>query len=589
MMKNWCFCLLVMGLSMQWAFAQNRDYVWLFGYESTNNPNTGWGGSVMDFNTDPPDIHYQHHDMEFNQTNASVCNEQGELQFYTNGKWVASHNHQPLWNGLGLNPGQFNDDSDDGYFMDQGAIIVPHPDGSNRYFLIHADRESTTLSLESHSPHLYYSLIDMDYDNGHGIIEEKNVVIIEDTLVIGKVTAVRHANGRDWWLVANEYKKNKFYRILVTPEGIQNLGTYQVGLPVPLAGIGQATFIPDGSKYIRNSLVGTIDDTDYLDVYDFDRCTGILSNHIQIKYVHEAGAGGVSVSPNSRFAYVSHQTVIWQYDLWSDNIASSKVLVAEYDGFTDGFIPTQFHLGQVAPDGKIYFDASSGVHYLHVIHQPNLPYPDCMVEQHGIHLPTYNAASLPNFPNYRLGPLDGSPCDTLGLNNYPVAKYRYDQDSINYQRVRFTDLSYYEPSAWAWDFGDGTSSTQLSPTHQYLSDGVYEVCLTVSNEYGEDTYCRTIQLGTSATNEEEQNPKQPIISVFPNPAQSATNFQLGGDYLPRQAMLTLYTATGQPVLSQRLMAGWSLVGLEGIAPGLYFWEVRDGDRQLGTGKLVRVE
>lgn len=40
-----------------------------------------------------------------------------------------------------------------------------------------------------------------------------------------------------------------------------------------------------------------------------------------------------------------------------------------------------------------------------------------MVEQHGITLPTYNASSLPNFPNYRLGPLEGSPCDTLTITS----------------------------------------------------------------------------------------------------------------------------------------------------------------------------
>jgi hypothetical protein len=31
------------------------------------------------------------------------------------------------------------------------------------------------------------------------------------------------------------------------------------------------------------------------------------------------------------------------------------------------------------------------------------------------------------------------------------------------------------------------------------------------------------------------------------------------------------------------------VGLEAIAPGIYFYEVRDGERLLGSGKLVRVE
>ena len=39
----------------------------------------------------------------------------------------------------------------------------------------------------------------------------------------------------------------------------------------------------------------------------------------------------------------------------------------------------------------------------------------CDLVQHGITLPTYWKNSLPNHPNYHLGPLVGSPCDTLNL------------------------------------------------------------------------------------------------------------------------------------------------------------------------------
>ena len=50
-----------------------------------------------------------------------------------------------------------------------------------------------------------------------------------------------------------------------------------------------------------------------------------------------------------------------------------------------------------------------------------------MVEQQGIPLPTPNAFSLPNFPNYRLGPLEGSPCDTLTLTSTtPIPEQDFD-------------------------------------------------------------------------------------------------------------------------------------------------------------------
>ncbi len=50
--------------------------------------------------------------------------------------------------------------------------------------------------------------------------------------------------------------------------------------------------------------------------------------------------------------------------------------------------------------------------------------------------------------------------------------------------VAFTDLSSGLPMSWAWDFGDGTYSTDQNPTHTYSEAGTYTVNLTVSNTSG---------------------------------------------------------------------------------------------------------
>lgn len=46
--------------------------------------------------------------------------------------------------------------------------------------------------------------------------------------------------------------------------------------------------------------------------------------------------------------------------------------------------------------------------------------------------------------------------------------------------VSFTDLTNQTPSAWAWTFGDGGTSTAQNPTHSYTSAGTYDVSLTVT-------------------------------------------------------------------------------------------------------------
>ncbi|UCC68002.1 MAG: S-layer homology domain-containing protein [Armatimonadota bacterium] len=53
--------------------------------------------------------------------------------------------------------------------------------------------------------------------------------------------------------------------------------------------------------------------------------------------------------------------------------------------------------------------------------------------------------------------------------------------------VNFTDLSTNSPTAWQWDFGDDSTSTQQSPSHLYETAGRYAVSLTAGNASGSDT------------------------------------------------------------------------------------------------------
>jgi PKD repeat protein len=53
--------------------------------------------------------------------------------------------------------------------------------------------------------------------------------------------------------------------------------------------------------------------------------------------------------------------------------------------------------------------------------------------------------------------------------------------------VTFDDVSTNNPIAWAWDLGDGATSTVQDPAHQYLDEGTYTVTLTATNVEGSDT------------------------------------------------------------------------------------------------------
>ncbi|WP_440950380.1 PKD domain-containing protein [Methanosphaerula subterraneus] len=57
--------------------------------------------------------------------------------------------------------------------------------------------------------------------------------------------------------------------------------------------------------------------------------------------------------------------------------------------------------------------------------------------------------------------------------------------------VGFTDQSTGSPTSWSWSFGDGNTSIEQSPAHNYTSAGNYTVNLTVTNAGGSDSEVKT--------------------------------------------------------------------------------------------------
>ncbi len=57
--------------------------------------------------------------------------------------------------------------------------------------------------------------------------------------------------------------------------------------------------------------------------------------------------------------------------------------------------------------------------------------------------------------------------------------------------VQFADTSEYTPTSWQWDFGDGATSTEQSPVHEYQSAGTYDVTLVAANDAGSGTATTT--------------------------------------------------------------------------------------------------
>ena len=110
-----------------------------------------------------------------------------------------------------------------------------------------------------------------------------------------------------------------------------------------------------------------------------------------------------------------------QYDLTAIDIFSTVDTVAFWNGYSSAFGNLYFNFLQLAPNGKIYGVYNGGDSTMTVIDNPNALGNNCNVIQQGVQLLSYNSTSIPNIPNFRLGPIDGSLCDTLGIDNIIVS------------------------------------------------------------------------------------------------------------------------------------------------------------------------
>jgi len=74
--------------------------------------------------------------------------------------------------------------------------------------------------------------------------------------------------------------------------------------------------------------------------------------------------------------------------------------------------------------------------------------------------------------------------DYVSIGMGPKAEFAASPVSGNIPlSVQFTDKSQGQVATWQWDFGDGKRSSAKDPVHTYWTAGVYNVILTVSNEY----------------------------------------------------------------------------------------------------------
>jgi gliding motility-associated-like protein len=317
----------------------------------------------------------------------------GQKLFYTDGISVWDKNNHRMPNGYGL----LSD-----FSSTQAALIVPKPGNSKIYYIITSPENGgiyNSLNLTG----INYSVVDMSLNGGLGDISIKNQFLLPSP-VSEKLVAVKHCNGKDYWIITHDLNNNTFHAFLLTSSGINptpinsSVGTVEYEASIQSSdAIGYLKASPNGAK-----LALTISyDLPLLEIYDFDNATGQISNPISFYYNSLPGHGGgygLEFSPDNSKLYVSFPTfssTIYQYDITSNNFAtinSSRVMLDSV------IFPAQpLWALQLAPDGKIY--AASPSHYLAVINNPNVSGLACNFQVNAVqfNLSTNCIWGLPNF------------------------------------------------------------------------------------------------------------------------------------------------------------------------------------------------
>jgi len=386
-------------------FAQGkRDYIWLFG-GSNNNTDSNFYRSILDFNEKPMKSMRLGIGHRIHQNNASICDKDGKLLMYTAGCNISDRLHRPMPNGK-INEGfvwDFRCKNGD-YVTDNGSLIIPKANYDNKYVLFHkfVEFDPDPNLPGATSTKLLYSIIDMNLNNGYGDVVEKNKIVMEKYLSGGDLTATRHSNNLDWWILVPGRANDKYYSIKFTENGPMLYKEMILGIPMEYLDDGgsQSCFSPDGTKYARMT------PSTGLFLMNFDRSKGELSNFRNIRTGSETNdhTVGVAFSPDSRFVYLVYRFDLYQVDTWEKDVQASLVHIDSWDGYVDeGIWAAGFDAAMLGPDCKIYIRTGTSNRVMHVIHNPNEKGKACNFEQHGIHLPAWNHASIPNFVNYRLG------------------------------------------------------------------------------------------------------------------------------------------------------------------------------------------
>lgn len=498
--------ILLLILCFTDLYAQREAGIWYFGDKAG-----------IDFNSGAP-VALTNGSLDTREGCATFSDKDGNLLFYTDGSFVWNRHHQIMPNGYGLLGHKSST---------QSAIIVPNPSNPNSYYIFTVDQPRQDGDLSPVNPDgkndgLNYTEVNMNLNLNGGLGDvnpaKKNIHLLTynpnnskeaEFKCSEKITAVQHNDGISYWVITHFL--DNFYAFKITKSGVQNNPVIsKTSTLIPLGGYlnnsqGYLKSSPNGKKLAiahaatkitndRGPKGGIIRNTGKAFLYDFNNSTGAVSN--QINLLTGENPYGVDFSSKSKKLYLTSNnfdsesniigSTLYQFDLESTNIAASKTQ----------FSPNTYTAGalQLAIDEKIYF---AGIDPNTLNNRDRLSV---------INNPEADAQSV-TFSEFDLKGRTAQ----LGLPPFIQSLFLFN---FKYEFTCFGDSTHFSISTVEtidsvfWNFGDGTTSTNIDAYHIYGAPGTYNVSV------------------TKTTNGETKDPIVKEVVIYEKPLMLSTPYQL---------------------------------------------------------------
>jgi len=416
-MQRLLFLLLLLMMLPLLAFSQQNDNWVLFNSGITMR----WTANGIQF-----DSVFPYWPFTESSTNAAISNSNGQLLFYAGANTLWNNNFE-LMNGAPDTTYQAS-----AFFTRiNEPYILPQGNDTSIFYTYFSPIGFTSL--------LPSILLRYKVNPWYVNLWQANTgrVLSVDTLYNGPhlcadvINAVKHGNGRDYWIIFHPHDADTFITWLQNYDGTLSGPFFQKTGPIHSEYGWRFFKIIFNTQGTKMALINFFN----VWVFDFDRCSGQLSNQTVIDTcatcfddLHNGNYTGTvyldaCFSPEGNMLYVARYDSLIQFDLTNYPNSINRTVV--WNNTSIPYPQSGFRtIGdlKLGKDNKIYVGTAtygivgldSGNTYLGVIKQPDLAGSSCDFDRYGIYCNGFKSAwLLPNYVNYDLGPWVGSPCDTL--------------------------------------------------------------------------------------------------------------------------------------------------------------------------------